>query len=204
MGSKKEEAFVSFGDLWDYLGKEVDKRARALRGKSQTPVINARDLTHFYLCHNQVESVPAIPKVFILHDPSDNPYTEMLKDQLGGLAKRGKIQHWDPGDILHGSISQAMDQQLQDSQIIVLLVSADYLSSDDCYDWQQKAAATGKPILPVVVRPCLYDMDDLIDELDKEPKKEGQLIPLSSWDSQDLAMTQVAHRILRIARDLQS
>jgi hypothetical protein len=196
----KDQPFVSFTQVWDYLDKEVPKRAPG----PQQPVIQAQNLTGFLLCRHQVEAVAGIPKIFIVHDPADHRYLEALRKQLAVLARRGKLQHWDQSDIMAGSlISATVDQQLKSSQMVVLLVSADYLNSDDCFELQEKAVKLGKPVLPVIVRDCLYTLDEVIGDLPKEPLLDGKLVPVALWPDQDQAMAIAAHHISRKAKELQ-
>lgn len=195
----KDEPYVSFAEVWSYLDKQVPARAP----RPQQPVIHAENLTGFPLCKNQVEAIPAIPKVFIVHDPADHHYLEELRKQLSVLARRGKIEHWDPTEMMAGSrISETVDHELSDSQLVVLLVSADYLYSDECYELQEKADELGKPILPVIVRDCLYEDDDLINDLAKEPLLDGELIPVARWPDENQAMRIVAHHIKRKAKEI--
>lgn len=201
----KAEAHVSFSDVWGHIGKEVSKRAQALYQQSQDPVINAQDVTFFYLCQNQMEEVVEVPKVFILNDPADNSFLEDLDKQLAGMARRGKISKWNANQIVAGSsISGTLDRELQEAQIIVLLVSADYLASDRCYDIQEKAINLGKRILPVIIRHCLYEDDDYINEHAKLPQQNGLLTPVAAWQDQDSAMAQIAGHIRAVAKDLQA
>ncbi|MEZ5039239.1 MAG: caspase family protein [Saprospiraceae bacterium] len=201
--TRKEEAYVSFSDLWGHLGKEVSKRAQQQNQKPQDPVINAKDATFFYLCQNRMETIVTIPKVFILNAPKDDSYLQGLNKQLAGMARRGKIAHWDPSQIIAGnSISATLDQELKEAQIVVLLVSADYLASDRCYDIQEKAIHLGKTILPVIVRHCLYEEDDYINDQPKLPMQDGELVPVSAWSSTDEALAQVAGYIRARAKEL--
>jgi hypothetical protein len=194
-----DEPYVSFAEVWSFLDKQVPARAP----KPQQPVIHAENLTGFPLCKNLVEIVPAIPKVFIVHDPADHQYLEELRKQLAVLARRGKIEHWDPTEMMAGSrISQTVDRELSDSQLVVLLVSADYLYSDECYELQEKAEDLGKPILPVIVRDCLFEDDELINDLPKEPLLDGELIPVARWPDKNQAMRIVAHHIKRKAKEI--
>jgi len=201
----KAEAHVSFSDVWGHLGKEVSKRAQALYQQPQDPVINAQDATFFYLCQNQMEEVVEIPKVFILNDPADNSYLEDLDKQLAGMARRGKISKWNTNQIIAGnSISATLDQELRDSQMVVLLVSADYLASDRCYDIQEKAINLGKRILPIIIRHCLYEDDDYINAHAQLPQQDGVVTPVAAWEDQDKAMAQIAGHIRALAKELQA
>lgn len=203
--TKPEEAHISFSDVWEHLGKEVNKRAQQLYQAPQEPVINAQDATFFYLGRNLMEAVVEIPKVFILNAPKDDNYLQDLNKQLKGLARRGKIKQWDPSKIIAGnSISATLDKELNEAQIVVLLVSADYLASDRCYDIQEKAIDLGKTILPVIVRHCLYEDDDYINDQPKLPVQDGEVVPISSWPHPDEAFAQVAAYIRARAKELQT
>lgn len=203
--TSKAESHVSFSDVWGHLGKEVSKRAQALHQQPQDPVINAQDVTFFHLCQNQLEEVVEIPKVFILNDPADNGFLSALDKQLAGMARRGKISKWNTNQIIAGhSISATLDLELRESQMVVLLVSADYLASDRCYDIQEKAINLGKRILPVIIRHCLYEDDDYIQAHAQLPQQNGIVTPVAAWEHQDQAMAQVAGHIRALAKELKT
>ena len=73
--------------------------------------------------------------VFMSYSHVDEDLRNELEKHLAALKRQGAITTWHdrrivPGDELHGQISE----QLDTADIILLLVSADFIGSDYCYD----------------------------------------------------------------------
>jgi hypothetical protein len=91
---------------------------------------------------------------------ADEELRDELEKHLAGLRRQGVISTWHdrrigPGEELHGQISD----QLNEAEIILLLVSADFLASDYCYDVEMARAMERHErgearVIPVILRPC--------------------------------------------------
>ena len=98
--------------------------------------------------------------VFISYSHADEALRNELEKHLAGLLRQGVITTWHdrriaPGEDLHGQI----DDHLNTADIVLLLVSADFLASDYCYDVEMNRAMErhergGARIIPVILRPC--------------------------------------------------
>lgn len=98
--------------------------------------------------------------VFMSYSHTDEALRDELEKHLAGLRRQGVITTWHdrrigPGEELHGQISA----QLDGADIILLLVSADFINSDYCYDIEMKRAMErheqGRArVIPVILRPC--------------------------------------------------
>ena len=98
--------------------------------------------------------------VFISYSHEDEDLRNKLETHLAGLKRQGAITTWHdrrivPGDELHGRISD----QLDTADIILLLVSADFIASDYCYDVEMTRALERHDhgearVIPVILRPC--------------------------------------------------
>ena len=91
---------------------------------------------------------------------TDEELRHELEKHLAGLRRQGVISTWHdrrigPGEEIHGQISA----QLDSAEIILFLVSADFLASDYCYDGEMLRAmerhdeGTAR-VIPVILRPC--------------------------------------------------
>lgn len=91
---------------------------------------------------------------------TDEQLRDELEKHLAGLRRQGWITTWHdrrigPGEELHGQISA----QLNAADIILLLISADFLNSDYCYDVEMTRAmerheqGTAR-VIPIILRPC--------------------------------------------------
>ena len=98
--------------------------------------------------------------VFMSYSHVDEDLRNELEKHLAALKRQGAITTWHdrrivPGDELHGQISE----QLDTADIILLLVSADFIGSDYCYDVEMSRALERHDrgearVIPVILRPC--------------------------------------------------
>jgi len=88
---------------------------------------------------------------------------------------------------------QAIDRNLEEADIILLLISADFLASDYCFDIEMKTAlerhAAGKAlVIPVILRPVDWKATPF-GGLQALPRN-GQ--PVTTFENLDIAFEQVA------------
>jgi len=95
-----------------------------------------------------------------LYSHQDEDLRKELEKHLATLRRYGVIDIWQdrrigPGDEFDREISN----QLESADIVLLLVSSDFLHSDYCYDIEVKRAlerhAEGSTrVIPAILRPC--------------------------------------------------
>ncbi|GAA0640783.1 hypothetical protein GGR12_000216 [Brevundimonas lenta] len=122
------------------------------------------------------------------------------------LKRQGVIDTWHdrrigPGENIHAAI----DDHINRDQIILLLVSADFIASDYCYDIEMKRAmerhhAKEARVIPVILRACDWN-NAPFGELMAVPK-DG--IPVTRWPDIDEALLQVAKAVRIAAADIAS
>src|SRR5436853_7272495 len=80
-------------------------------------------------------------KVFFCYAHEDEPLLNKLRVQLKPLERSNFINMWHDRDIRAGTEwEREIDQQLSMAQIILLLVSPDFIDSDYCYSIEMKRA----------------------------------------------------------------
>ncbi len=99
-------------------------------------------------------------QVFRSYSHEDEELCKELDKHLSVLRRQGVISSWDdrrigPGIEFHGEISAHLDA----ADIVLLLVSADFLASDYCYDVEMERAMHRHNlglarVIPVILRPC--------------------------------------------------
>jgi CheY-like chemotaxis protein len=134
---------------------------------------------------------------------------EELRDQLDGhlalLKRRGVLRVWHDRKISAGDEwRNEIDAELERADIVLLLISADFLASDYCYDVEMKRAlardtARQARVIPVIVRAC--------DGLDDAPFAHLQALPkdrrpVTSWQNRDEAWVDVARGIRLSVKEL--
>lgn len=99
-------------------------------------------------------------KIFFSYSHKDENLRNEFDKHLSILKRAGDISVWHDRCIQPGSnIDQEITRSLQEADIILLLISSDFLDSDYCYDKEMKYAlekhAKGEVIvIPVILRPC--------------------------------------------------
>lgn len=101
-----------------------------------------------------------MPSVFFSYSHKDEDLRDQLEKQLSLLKRQGIIDVWHDRRIGAGEdFARAIDQHVETDDIILLLVSADFLDSDYCYEKEMMRAmerheAGEAIVIPVILRAC--------------------------------------------------
>ena len=99
------------------------------------------------------------PEVFFSYSHNDEELRDKLEKHLSSLKRQSVISLWHDRSISAGNEwAGQIDQHINSAQIILLLVSADFLSSDYCYDIELSRAlerhkAGEATVIPIILRP---------------------------------------------------
>ena len=134
----------------------------------------------------------------------DSKLRDELDSHLSPLRSAGLIEHWHDGKIVPGQEwNSEITTRFRSADILLLLVSSDYLDSQYCIDHEFKIAIERHSrqeavIIPIVVRPCLWSQTELkkITGLPKDMRA------ISNWENRDEAWNNVAEGILEVANTL--
>mgnify|MGYP000037001737 CR=1 FL=1 len=142
---------------------------------------------------DEVEQLPV--KAFVSYSHADLEHLKTLKNALSPLIRLNKLQVWDDKNIEAGDEwEKVIFQQLEEADIVLCLVSADFVASDFCYKKEFGAALEAhrkgdKTIVPVMLRKT--DWKDL-------PLSEIQGVPgewITSAANKDEAWTAVSESL---------
>lgn len=98
--------------------------------------------------------------VFFSYAHADEALRDRLDRNLTMLKRQGIIDVWHDRRLVPGeAIDTAIATELERADLILLLVSTDFLASDYCYEREMRRAlerhAAGEAqVLPVILRPC--------------------------------------------------
>lgn len=98
--------------------------------------------------------------VFISYSQQDRSFRDALLTHLHVLQHRGLITAWHDGELTPGAAwRDVIDDKLRDADIIIILVSADFLASRFCQEVELAAALERWErreviVVPVIVRDC--------------------------------------------------
>ncbi len=149
---------------------------------------------------------PARPiEVFYAYSHKDENLRDELETHLSILKRRGIISCWHDRRISGGTEwDDKIDEHLNRADIILLLVSADFIASDYCYEKEMTRAMERHEskeacVIPVILRACDWNFA-LFSKLQAFPR-DGK--PVVSWLSRDEAFKDVSVGIRRVAEELQ-
>jgi hypothetical protein len=97
--------------------------------------------------------------VFISYSHRDRELRQELDKHLSNLKRQNVITSWFDGDIVPGTEWKSqIIKHLNTDQIILLLISADFMASDFCYSIEMTQAiarhdANQARVLPIILRP---------------------------------------------------
>ncbi|PSB28503.1 hypothetical protein C7B82_13330 [Stenomitos frigidus ULC18] len=150
------------------------------------------------LAASQVSARPPVPTdVFFSYSHRDEELRDELAIHLSMLKRQGIIAAWHDREITAGSDwAGAIDSHLNSASVILLLVSANFLASDYCYDLELEQAmkrheAGEATVIPIILKPCDWTGAPF-GKLQALPKNAK---PVTKWDDRDEAFLNVAQGI---------
>jgi hypothetical protein len=101
-----------------------------------------------------------VATVFFSYTHVDEALRDQLEIHLAGLKRQGVIETWHDRRIAAGShIDRTISRELEAADAILLLVSANFIASDYCYNREMRRAlerheAGDAQVIPVILRRC--------------------------------------------------
>jgi tetratricopeptide (TPR) repeat protein len=143
-------------------------------------------------------------EVFYSYSHRDEKFRDELEKSLTMLKRDGIITGWHDRKIGGGEEwAGEIDEHINSARIILLLISADFLASDYCYDIEVKRAmerheAGEALVIPVILRPVDWSSAPF-GKLQGFPKDAK---PITKWSNRDEAFKDVALGMRKIAEKL--
>lgn len=134
----------------------------------------------------------------------DERLRQELDKHLSPLRRSKAIEIWQDRRITPGSeLDREIDQHLQTSDLVLLLVSPDFMNSSYCYEREMQAAlrrqAKGAAkVIPIILRPVDW-LPTPIGKLVALPR-DGR--PVTTWQRRDEALLDVANGVRRAVEEL--
>ncbi|WP_421774260.1 toll/interleukin-1 receptor domain-containing protein [Gracilimonas sp.] len=145
-------------------------------------------------------------KIFMSYSHKDEPLRDELELHLSMLKRQGLISTWHDRKILPGDeFENEIDENLESSDIILLLVSPYFLASDYCYEIEMKRAIerheNGEArVIPIILDHCDWK-NALFGKLNALPK-DGQ--PISDYPNQNKAFLEIVEGLRKVISTNQS
>jgi hypothetical protein len=158
--------------------------------------------------HNDSAPDTAQPRppveIFYSYSHKDEEFLEKLITHLSLLKRKGVITGWHDRQISAGTEwKDRIDERLESAGVILLLVSADFLASDYCYDLEMARAMARHDegtarVIPIILRNCEWS-DAPFGKLQALPKNAK---PVKSWADPDEAFTDIAKGIKKAIAEI--
>ena len=149
------------------------------------------------------ETAPPL-EVFYSYSHNDEKLRDQLDKHLSSLKREGTIRTWHDRRIVPGEeLDKEIDAHLGTADLILLLVSPDFMASDYCYGKEvqramQRHDAGGARVIPIILRPVDWHSAPF-GKLRALPT-DGK--PVTSWPDEDQAFLNVAQGIRDVASPL--
>jgi hypothetical protein len=135
--------------------------------------------------------------VFFSYTHKDEALRDELETHLALMKRQKLISGWHDRRILAGDdVDDTIKKELEDADIILLLVSSDFIASNYCYSKEMARAmerhdAKQARVIPVILRSCDWHSAPF-GKLLAAPK-DGKAI--TTWPDRDVAFTDVAKQV---------
>ena len=145
-----------------------------------------------------------IMKVFYCYAHEDRELRDLLERHLANLKRSGQITEWHDREINPGQEWQRqIDENLNNADIILLLVSPDFMYSDYCYGTEMKRALERHEVgtarvIPIILRPTDWE-DAPFSKLQMLPTDAN---PVTKWGNKDEAFYDIARGIRKVIKEL--
>ncbi len=145
-------------------------------------------------------------KVFYSYSHQDEELRDELAKHLALLRRQGLITEWHDRRIGPGTEwERQIDTHLNEADIILFLVSSDFIASDYCYDIELNRAmeryeSREACVIPIILRPVDWAGTPFakLQALPRDAK------PVASWENKDAAFLNISQAIRRKVEELRN
>ena len=201
--TKGEQTLVLNATLRDALGWSEEKYSDIRLQLRKDQLINVGQGQGGKVGLAKLASTKAL-KVFISYNHVDTAYKDDLVKHIDPLRRLKLIEAWFDGKIQAGKeVDQEIRSELMSSDVILLLISIDYLNSYYCVELEMEKAmerheAGEARVVPIILRSCMWQ---------HMPFSKLKALPLdakavSTWPDRDQALVSVAEGIRGVADEL--
>jgi hypothetical protein len=164
------------------------------------PIMGTEELGLYFILAGTLEAGKREQQVFVSYSHRDEQYLRKLEVSLAGLQRNKLISIWHDSKILPGQEwGREIDENLNTADIVLLLVSPDFLASDFVYSHEmtrslERHHAGSATVVPIILRPADWQNTPL-GSLQALPSN-GR--PVSIWGNRDEAWLNVAQGLRRL------
>jgi CHASE2 domain-containing sensor protein len=143
-------------------------------------------------------------QLFFSYSHKDEELRDELALHLTTLKRQGVIKVWHDREISAGTQwADAIDENLNSADVILLLISANFLASDYCYDLEMQTAmrrheAGEACVIPIILKPVDWSGAPF-SKLQALPKNAK---PVTTWEHQDEAFLDIVQNLRKVAEKI--
>jgi len=143
-------------------------------------------------------------EIFCCYARNDQSFLKRLRKHLTLFQKQGLINLWYDADISPGTNwEEEIQKHLETAQIVLLLISPDFIASDYCYSKEMRRALErhqhgDASVIPIILRHCHWQQAPFA-KLQSLPTGTK---PVKGWRDQDKAFVDVVDGILTAIEQL--
>lgn len=140
-------------------------------------------------------------KVFFSYSHHDEAVRKELEVHLSTLTRQGIVSTWHDRRIEAGAkFVESIDENLEDADVILLLISPHFLNSDYCYEIEMKRAlerheANEAHVIPIILELCDWQNAPFASLLALPP--DGR--PISQYENRNEAFQEIVKELRAIA-----
>jgi hypothetical protein len=151
-----------------------------------------------------MKAKPSGVKVFFSYSHRDERFRVEIMKHLSWLRRSGLVQEWHDRDINPGEeFSARIDRELHSADVILVLVSPDFMASDYAYTKEMERALNRHKkgdarVVPIILRPVEWHESPL-GKLLAIPR-DGR--PVTTWGDRDVALLDIAKGVRRVVEEV--
>lgn len=169
-------------------------------------LLNGVDIGNMYSREEVLDKQQYAQRLFYSYSHRDERLRNELETHLKLLQRQGLIQTWHDRKIEAGDEwKEVIDENLERADIVLLLVSSDFIASDYCFEKEMKRALkrheNGEArVIPVILRDVNWT---------SAPFSKLQVLPsdglaVTKWQDRDSAWRNVSEGIERVLKEMSS
>lgn len=135
-------------------------------------------------------------KVFLVYAEEDKKQKNELLKYLKPLSRRKQIDALDTAILGAGTeMRKVLDQHFKEAKIVLLLLTPNFMASDDCYDLMQQAMDKHEDgvalVIPILMQTALIEDEEFL-KLEPLPRNRKFV---NTWEDESSAYTHIAKQI---------
>lgn len=158
LNKEESSTYISYASLLAYQKYGKNSIFDALSGTE----ININELLKGVEPETEEKNILNPIKIFISYSHKDSDYKIELLNHLSPLVRLDEIKVWQDGELVPGQNWESeIMERLKESDIVLCLISSDFISSDFCYSIELDNALKAhfrkeKVLIPIFIRACYW------------------------------------------------